>query len=518
MMDFAFNLSSFFLMLYIISSASLVMEYWMRTKSKQINIKNKKKKLPPTPWKLPILGHIHHLLGSPPHRALAKLAQKHGDLMHVKLGEISAIVISSPRLAKQILRTHDLAFADRAALLATKIVCYNGADIASSPYGEFWRQMRKICTQELLSAEKVRSFRSIRLDEASNVVSSVHELAGTGAPVNLTAILGTYSSSMVFRAAFGKTSRHHKDTFLEVLKEALPLVTSFDISDLFPSYKFLHPFSWMRKQFVDVHKKIDGIFDSIIDEHVENRTATQKGMSECSEEDLVDVLLRVKESGSLQIPINNDHVKAVLIDMFSAGTETSSSIVEWALSEMIRNPKVMARARDEIRRELHGKQTVDEDDLCKLRYLKLVIKETLRLHPPGPLLVPRECREECEVDGYIITTKTRVLVNAWAIGRDPEYWKNPECFDPDRFENGSVDYSGTHYEYIPFGAGRRMCPGISFGVANIELPLALLLYHFDWELPHGLNPNDLDMSETTGLAASRKTHLCLMANPYDSSL
>ncbi|CAI9098875.1 OLC1v1035603C2 [Oldenlandia corymbosa var. corymbosa] len=491
------------------------MEYWLRTETKHKN--SKKKKQLPTPWKLPILGHMHHLLDSPPQQALAKLARKHGPIMHVKLGEISAIVVSSPRLAKEVLRTHDLAFSNRAELLATKIVCYDGADIASSSYGQFWRQMRKICTSELLGAEKVRSFRPIRLDEASNLVSSVREVAGTGVPVNLTAVLGTYSSSMVFRAAFGKASRHHKDTFLQVLKEALPLVTSFDISDLFPSYKFLHSFSWMRKQFVDVHEKIDKIFDSIILEHVENRAATRKGMAESSEEDLVDVLLRLKESGSLRIPINNDHVKAVLIDMFSAGTETSSSIVEWAISEMIRNPTVMARARDEIRREFNGKQIIDEEDAHKLRYLKLVIKETLRLHPPGPLLVPRECREECEVDGYTIPVKTRVLVNAWAIGRDPEYWENPECFDPDRFENSSIDFNGTHFEYIPFGAGRRMCPGISFGVANIELPLALLLYHFDWEMPNGLKPDDLDMSETTGLAASRKTHLCLMATSYDPS-
>jgi len=304
------------------------MESWLRTKAKQYhNNNNNNKNLPPAPWKLPILGHMHHLVGVPPHRALAKLAQKHGPIMHVELGEISAIVISSPRLAKLVLRTHDLAFSNRAELLATKIVCYDGADIASSSYGEFWRQMRKICTLELLGSEKVRSFRFIRLDEASNLISSVYKFAGTAVPVNLTAILGTYSSSMVFRAAFGKASRHHKDTFLEVLKEALPLVTSFDISDLFPSYKFLHSFSWMRKQFVDVHEKIDKIFDSIIQEHVENRAATRKGMAESCEEDLVDVLLRVKESGSLQIPINNDHVKAVLI--VSSVPFHSGGIVEY---------------------------------------------------------------------------------------------------------------------------------------------------------------------------------------------
>ncbi|XP_027070717.2 cytochrome P450 71D7-like [Coffea arabica] len=476
-------------------------------------------KLPPSPWKLPLVGHMHHLLGSAPHRALAKLAQKHGPLMHLQLGEISSVVVSSPRLAREIMKTHDLAFADRSELLATKIVCYNNTNIAGSPYGAYWRQMRKICNMELLGAEKVRSFGSIRQDEALHLISSISAAAKAGVPINLTRKLSTYTSSMVFRAAFGKACRHHKDTFLQVLKEALPLVSSFGVSDLFPSYKILHSFSWVMDKFAKVHQKIDVIFDNIIAEHVENLARTNKGMGESGDEDLIDVLLRIKASYDLQVPITNNNIKAVLIDIFSAGTETASSTVEWAMAEMIRNPHALAKAQSEIRKAFMGKATITEEtDLQELKYLKMVIKETLRMHPTGAILVPRECREECEIDGYLIPVKTRVLVNAWALGRDPEYWDDPESFRPERFENKFVDFAGTHFEYLPFGAGRRICPGISFGLANIELPLALLLYHFDWKLPDGFNSNDLDMSENGGLAASRKHNLCLLASLHGPAL
>ena len=202
-------------------------------------------------------------------------------------------------------------------------------------------------------------------------------------------------------------------------------------------------------------------------------------------------------------------------NIFAAGNETSSTTVDWAMSEMIRNPGAMAKAQSEIRNAFRGKNSIAETDIQQLQYLKLVIKETLRLHPPAPLLLPRECRVECEIDGCISPARTRVLVNAWAIGRDPEYWDDPECFKPERFANSSIDFNGTHFEYLPFGAGRRICAGISFGLANVELPLALLLYHFDWNLPSGLNSSDLDMKETVGIATSRSDNLCLKATLYD---
>ncbi|CAI9094662.1 OLC1v1030440C1 [Oldenlandia corymbosa var. corymbosa] len=496
-----------FILLSISVAFILISLLWKQSKSAQ-------KQVPPSPPKLPFIGHLHHLACAPPHHALRKLSQKYGPLMHLQLGEIPAIVVSSPRLAKEVMKTQDVVFADRGKFLAGKIMCYNFTDIACAPYGEYWRQMRKICTLELLTAKNVRSYGSIRQEEASNLIRSIEALAGSSTPVNLTEKLAQYTSSMVVRAAFGKVSKDDHNAFLKLIKEALPLSSAFEISDLFPSLKILHPFFSMESRLMKIHRKLDTVMDNIIDQYLNKDLSTSK----TCDEDLLDVLLRVKHSNDLQLSITKDNIKGVMHDMFTGGTETSSSTVEWAMAELIRHPEVMAKLQNEVRIAFRGKKTIEEADIQELTYLKSVVKETLRLHPPVPLLVPRESREQTEIDGYIFPVKTRVFVNAWAIGRDPESWDDPESFKPERFENSVTDFTGNHFELIPFGAGRRMCPGITFGLSNVYLPLALLLYHFDWKLPNGLNPKDLDMAETVSITASRANQLLLITKLYEPSL
>lgn len=202
--------------------------------------------------------------------------------------------------------------------------------------------------------------------------------------------------------------------------------------------------------------------------------------------------------------------------MFSAGTETSSTTLDWAMSELMRNPKVMKKAQAEVR-ELLGKKTkVTEKEISEMNYLKLVIKETLRLHPPATLVVRRVSQESVEVLGYEIPEKVRVIVNVWALGRDPRIWDDAEEFKPERFDGSTIDFRGTNFEFLPFGAGRRICPGISFALANMELALACLLYYFNWELPDGMKPGDLDMVESFGSTTRRKSELCVRAIPYIS--
>lgn len=188
------------------------------------------------------------------------------------------------------------------------------------------------------------------------------------------------------------------------------------------------------------------------------------------------------------------------------------------MTEMMRNPAVRQKAQAELRQAFKGKRRIHESDLEEISYLKLVIKETLRLHPPAPLLLPRECSEPTIIDGYEVPIKTKIMVNVWAMGRDPQYWDDAERFMPERFDGSSIDFKGNNFEYLPFGAGRRMCPGMSFGLASIMLPLALLLYHFNWELPNGMKPEDLDMTENFGLAIRRKGFLCLIPTVYHPSL
>jgi cytochrome P450 len=177
------------------------------------------------------------------------------------------------------------------------------------------------------------------------------------------------------------------------------------------------------------------------------------------------------------------------------------------MAELIKNPEVMTKVQAEIR-QVHSEGA--KLNYNALQYLKLVVKETLRLHPPAPLVAPRLCKDGCEVLGYTIPSNTKVVINAWSLGRNPDYWNDPEGFKPERFETSAVDFRGQHFEFLPFGAGRRMCPGIDYGIVVVEEALASLLLHFDWRLPDGMKPEDGNMTETFGLGSSKKEPLCLI--------
>ncbi|XP_071687273.1 premnaspirodiene oxygenase-like [Rutidosis leptorrhynchoides] len=467
---------------------------------------------PPGPWKIPLVGNIFSMVSrQPPHVVLRNLARKHGPLMHLQLGEASALIVSSPQVAKEIMVNNDLAFASRPEILAGKIILYNNSDIGFSPYGNYWRQLRKICTLELLSAKKVRSFSYIRKEEVKFMIESI--VSSSGSPINLAEKISTLTNTITSKAAFAKIPKD-QDLLIQMLQDFTDVSGGFDVADLFPSHKFLPIITGMSSKIAKIHQNLDKILNNIIAERNKDKKSTKWVKEDTDKEDLLDILFRLKDSGDLEFPISIDNIKAVIIDIFIAGTDTCSTTVEWAMSEILRNPEVFVKAQREVRENFERNSSVQETDFQDLKYLKLVIKETLRLHPPVPLLLPRECRESCEINGYVIPAKTKVIVNAWALGRDPEYWHDADRFLPERFENSTTDFSGNNLEYLPFGAGRRMCPGILFGVANIEIILSHLLYHFDWKLPGGMKPEDLDMSETFGAACRRKNNLYLIATRY----
>ncbi|XP_071720521.1 cytochrome P450 71AV8-like [Rutidosis leptorrhynchoides] len=478
---------------------------WFRT------INNTNDHLPPQPWKLPILGHAHHLIGSQPHIALANLAEKLGPIVHLQLGEISAIIISSPSFAKQIMKNHDISFANRPKLLSADIIGYNYTDIVFSPYGDYWRQMRKICVLELLSAKKVQSFRSLREQESWKLIESITNEVSTS--VNLSDKVLTMVNTIMCKVAVGSRCKD-QGTFIALIEDPIQFSSGFDVSDLFPSSKLLPLVTGTKNKFLKLRNKIDKILDDIISDHQERRAGKRINHEN---EDLLDVLLRLKNDGGLEVPITTDNIKAVILDMFGAGTDTSSVTLIWAMSELMKNPKVMKKAQTEIRKVLKEKIKIHESDIQELDYLKLVIKETLRLHPPLPLLIPRECREKCEIGGFEIPIKTKVITNSWKMGRDPDYWVDPESFLPERFMESSVNMMGTDFKYLPFGSGRRMCPGMTLGLANLELPLAILLNHFNWELSNQETPEEFDMTESFGVTLKRKNDLFLVPCPYSTN-
>ncbi|CAK8538895.1 unnamed protein product [Lathyrus sativus] len=459
--------------------------------------------LPPGPWTLPLIGNLHQIISSSlPQRIFKKLAEKYGPLMHLKLGEIPYIVVSSPEMAKEITKTHDLNFCSRPMLLLTSVLTYNATDVVFSPYGEHWRQLRKICVIELLSVKRAQSFRCIREEECSILVKSISE--SEASVVNLNKMMYSTTSAILTRAAFGKKCRHQEVLRLKI-DEAIGLVGGFCIADLYPSIKILERVSWAKTKMEKLHRELDEIMQDIINDHrISQREASK-------DEDLVDILLKIQqENDESQYTFTDDSIKSVIQDLFIGGTETPSGTVLWGMSEMVKNRKIMEEAQSEVRRVFDKKGYVDESEIHKCIYLKSVIKETLRLHPSLPLLIPRESREKCQINGYDIPAKARVMVNAWAIGRDPKFWVEAESFKPERFLDIKIDFKGTNFEYIPFGAGRRICPGMAFGLPNVELPLANLLYHFDWKLPNGMKNEELDMTEKLGITAGRKSDLCLI--------
>lgn len=472
---------------------------------------NSGRRLPPGPWALPVIGHLHHLAGALPHRAMRDLARRHGPLMLLRFGEVPVVIASSADAAREIMKTHDLAFASRPIGPMLRRVFQGAEGLLFAPYGDAWRQLRKICTVELLSARRVSSFRHIREDEVGRLLRCVVSAATTG-PVNLSERIAAFVADSSVRAISGCRAEN-RDEFLRLLEEGIKVVPGMSLPDIFPSSRLAMRLSRVPGQIEERRRRMLAFLDTIIQERQESKAA---GIEE--HEDLLDVLLRLQKDMDSQYPLTTLNIKVVILDLFAAGSETSSTMLHWAMAELMRNPKAMQRAQEEVRRELAGHDKVTEDSLTNLHYLRLVIKETLRLHPAAPLLLPRECGSPCQVLGFDVPQGAMVLVNAWAIGRDPAQWDAPEEFVPERFEEqggggGGRDFKGTDFEFVPFGAGRRVCPGMTFGLAHIELALAALLFHFDWKLPEGMAPEKMDMTEQAGLTTRRQSDLLLVAMP-----
>ncbi|KAM1080654.1 hypothetical protein TB2_014951 [Malus domestica] len=481
----------------------LLLKFFLKDKSGK-----RKLKLPPSPPKLPVIGNLHQLRNKP-HISLRRLAEKYGPLIYLQLGEIPTVVVSSARVAKEVLKTHDLALSSRPQIFSAKHLFYNCTDVVFSPYSAYWRHIRKICILELLSAKRVQSYSHVREEEVARLVCRVAEsYPGTS---NLTKILGLYANDVLCRVAFGRGfsegGDYDRHGFQKMLEEYQELLGGFSIGDFFPSMEFIHSLTGMKSRLQETFRRFDELFDQMVTDHLNPNREKEK------HKDLVDVLLDVQKSESAEIPLTMDNVKAIILDMFAAGTDTTFITLDWGMTELLMNPKVLGRAQAEVRGVVGERRVVLESDLSQLDYLKDVIKEIFRLHPPAPVLVPRESMEDVSIDGYNIPAKTRIFVNAWAIGRDPESWENPETFEPERFIGSTIDFKGQDYELLPFGAGRRGCPAITFGTATIELALAQLLHSFDWELPPGTTAKDLDLAEVFGITMHRIDNLIVVARP-----
>ncbi|KAL4563692.1 hypothetical protein LXL04_027737 [Taraxacum kok-saghyz] len=479
----------------LIISSFIISIFILVRKSKGSNALN----LPPGPPTLPIIGNLHQIGLALPHRAFLDLSKKYGPIMSLKLGQISMIVVSSPQLAEEVFKTNDLALASRPYALLADILLYGGIDIVFGRYSDYWRQMKKIVTMELLSVKKVQSFMGFRAEEIDRFTDVIQ--SNVGKPVHIRQRVMYMNNTVVCKCLFGNNCRQ-QDVLIQLVEQMVALASGYYVADLFPKWSFVSVISGMKSTLTKIHETLDIIFDEIFEDR-----RIKREINGPMEDDLLDVLFNIKERGGLRFPVTNNNIKAIFVNLLIGGTDTSVVTIEWAMTELMRNPDVMQKAQAEVRKVFKGKKTVLESELHDLVYLKHIIKETLRLHITIPLLLPRECREQCKIGGYDIPLKMKVVVNGFACGTDPEYWDDPQCFKPERFEKIFYDFFGTSPEYIPFGSGRRICPGIAFGLVSIELTLARLLFHFNWQLPNGLDPKYIDMKESHGAAAMKKYSL-----------
>ncbi|GMI97845.1 TRANSPARENT TESTA 7, CYTOCHROME P450 75B1 [Hibiscus trionum] len=471
----------------------------------------------PKPW--PIIGNLN-LIGSLPHRSLHELSRRYGPLMHLKFGSYPVVIASSGEMAKEFLKTHDQIFASRPKTAAGKYVTYNYSDMLFAPYGPHWRQARKIYLKELFSPKRLEFFEFIRVEEMRALVSRLY--GSSGKPVLLREQLLYFSLCIMSRMVLGKKRfsvfgdgrlgskpilTPHE--FQEMIDEVLLLNGVFHIGDWIPWLEFLDLQGYL-KRMKDLKKKLDRFLNHVFDEHKRRKTEL---CNDFVAHDMVDLLLQLAEDPDLDVKLTYDALRGLTLDLMAGGTDTAAITVEWAISELVKQPHLIRQATEELDKVIGRERWAEEKDIPQLPFLDAIIKETLRKYPVAPLLAPHLAMEDCNVAGYDIRKGTRVFVNAWSIGRDPSVWEQPDKFRPERFVGRNIDVKGQNFEMLPFGAGRRMCPGYNLGLKMVQLSMANLLQGFNWKLPENAKVEDLNMEEACGLTLPRKFPLVAVMEP-----
>ncbi|XP_031490189.1 flavonoid 3'-monooxygenase CYP75B137-like [Nymphaea colorata] len=459
-------------------------------------------RLPPGPSGWPLIGSLP-ALGAMPHHSISELAKRYGPILSLRLGTTTVVAACSASAAREFLKHNDANFLSRPSNAVSKHMPYGSHDMVWAEHGPRWRSLRKICAVHLFSNTALDDFRIVREKEVGILAASlarageVGEIVGVGEAVHL-CIANVLGKVLIGRRLFegGEDAREYR----EMVLEGMQLLGVFNIGDFVPSLEWMDLMGVAKKMKVH-HRRHDGFMQRIMDEHA---FSSLQG-------DFLSVLLRLKDDpvglDGLDGKLTDIDIKALLTDLFTAGTDTSTSTVEWAIAELIKHPHVQKKVQAELDSVVGRDRLVKESDIPNLTYLQAIVKETFRLHPSTPLSLPRIASESCEVAGYHIPKGARLLVNVWAISRDPSIWTDPLEFQPERFMPGSkyehIDVRGNDFEVIPFGAGRRICPGVSMGIKMVQLMAATLVHGFEWELPVGQLSEALNMDEAFGITLQR---------------
>ncbi|KAD6119357.1 hypothetical protein R6Q59_025398 [Mikania micrantha] len=465
------------------------------------NIKN----LPPGPPKLPIIGNLHQV-GDKLHVSLAKLAREHGPLISLKLGTQILVAASSPEAAKGILKTQDRLLSSRVVPTAMQHKPFLPHSILFSECNDSWKTLRNLCKTEMFSSNAIEARARLREEKVERLLEFLLEKQGQ--VINTEDIVFTTLFNTLSCAVFGKDLLNLEDeheTRVGVKRSILMIVKHVgrvkDVGAFFPIFQRFD-LQGIRKGGM---KHIQEVFDYWKDLIEEKRCLINSSTpSSVQSKSFLDVLL---ENG-----FSDDRINEYVTELFVAGTNTTTTALVWAMTEIVKNQDVMTKIQEEVKREITSDK-IQVSQLPKLPYLQACVKESLRLHPPVPFLLPRVAVETCEVMNYTVPKNAIIFVNVWAIGRDPKVWDDPLTFKPERFLGKDLDYKGQDFEFLPFGSGRRMCPSVPLGSKSMEFIIASLIHKFDWALPNNESPSKLDMDDRFLITLKKEKPLKLVFKP-----
>ncbi|XP_020093261.1 geraniol 8-hydroxylase-like [Ananas comosus] len=499
---------------------SILIFFYVRASSSSSSSKSPfahRRRLPPGPRPLPVVGSLLEL-GDSPHRAFARLAAGYGPLISLRLGRVTTVVASSPDAARDVLQKHDAAFSDRSVPDAVRARGHHRYSVPWLPPARRWRRLRGVCTAELFTPQRLDAQKSLRHDKIRELRDYVSDCSASSSAVDVGRAAFATSLNLLSRTIFSVDlvdlrSGSSSGEFKAAVEEIMVVAGTPNISDFFPGVAALD-LQGKRRRMAVLLGKLHRIFD----EQIDRRLRSTADAGESPAQDFLSVLLkcRIQEDDGPPTELDRPALRSLFTDLFAAGSDTSSNTVEWAMAELLRSPRSMAAAREELARVIGPRREVEESDVAQLLYLQAVVKETLRLHPPAPFLLPRRAVTDVEVGGCTIPADAQVLVNVWAMGRDPAVWARPEEFAPERFLNDAArdkDFRGKDFDLLPFGAGRRICPGLPLAARMVHLMLAALLHGFDRALPDGGAGGGVDMTGKFGVTLAKAVPLRAMAAP-----
>lgn len=461
---------------------------------------DRKRKLPPSPaLALPVIGHLLRLK-FPLHRTLEDLSQKLGPVFSLRMPNRLMVVVSSPAAVEECFNKNDIVLANRPRFIIAEYIGYNYSSIVSVPYGDRWRSLRRLATVEILSSARINAFQSIRQDEVRQVLRKIRRKSQEGfATVGLRPLLSDLTLNNIMRMVAGKRyfgmddeDNDEANNFRKLKDELVRLAGVSNPADFFPVLRWID-FRGVEKKMARLSKELDGFLQRLIDEHKDKTANT-----------MIDHLLSFKDTEPELY--TDDVIKATILVMLLGGTDTSSVTMEWAMTLLLNHPDKMDKAQAEIDNLIGHNRLITESDISKLPYLQHVITETLRLFPAAPLLVPHEASADCEIGGYDIPRGSTLLVNAWAIHRDPAVWDDPTSFKPERFQDGEII---GRAKLVTFGMGRRACPGEALANRVVSLAVGSLIQCFEWKQIHG------DMNEIKGASMHKALPLEALCKPRD---